>query len=366
MKKHEQQEPVNERSYPRYKSYMQSQRKHKLCHKRYPAYQSVVTKKKSTVYESKFGGIPYIPKGEKWIVCDKCQVEKVLILQLNIQELPEVSDKLKEWDFIQIFACMKPSETLLSEQYSEFKFPKIYEESIYNNYEQTKFSEIFYKIKEENRCYNILERDSDYDPFYHELIDGKNMFAGEPFNSYFDIKLVKKDKPPQKFSSPPWINGYNLYYDEEQKKVISSFYNNKRTYRWVEAHLDSQHVITSWKKVKDVECMYHGDSLNMCFTNYLGAFKEFDFLGLLSEDVIDKVEGLSIHYDDKHILDCPLCKKTLTLLFQFKASKGKYEYDKSFVSFNDKDVHCTSQLYALFYCENHPESMTCFGVFYDT
>jgi len=347
---------------------MKYQRNHKLCHKRYPAYQSVATKKKSTVYESKFGGIPYIPEGEKWVVCPRCQVEKVLILQLNIQELPEVSDKLKEWDFIQIFACMKPSETLLSEQYPDVhSSDRIYEESIYNNYEQTKFSEIFYKIKEENRCYNILERSPDYDPFYYELIDGKKMFAGEPFNNYFDIKLVKKDKPAQEFSSPPWIDGYNLHYDEEQKRVVSTFPNDERTYHWVEAHLNSQRVISSWKKVEDVECMYHSDRLNEICA-YDCVFEEFDFLGILSDEMIwNNLEGLSYYQEDnKHMLDCPLCEKPLALLFQFKASKGKYEYDKSFVSFNDKDFDCTSQLYALFYCENHPELMTCFGVFYDT
>jgi len=329
MNKNKQLQLKKQKEYQIYKGFMKKQRNHKLCHKRYSAYQSVVTKKKSTVYESKLGGIPYIPEGEKWVVCDKCQVEKVLILQLNIQELPKVSDKLKEWDFIQIFASMKPSKTLLSEQYSEFDFPNIYE--------KTKFSELFYKIKEENRCYNILERSPDYDPFYHELIDGKNMFAGEPFNSYFDIKLVKKDKPPQEFSSPPWINGYNLYYAEEQEKVTSSFYNDKRTYHWVEAHLNSQRVIGSWKKVEDVECMYHSDSLNeIC--SYSNIFERFDFLGILSNEMIwNNLEELSSYYDDKHILDCPLCEKPLTLLFQFAVSGYKFEYDKSFMFLNNED-----------------------------
>lgn len=84
------------------------------CHKKYPAYQSVMEKRKGTVYASKLGGIPYIPEGEKWVVCSKCNVEKVLILQLNIQELPEVSNELREWDFIQIFACMKPILFMIS------------------------------------------------------------------------------------------------------------------------------------------------------------------------------------------------------------------------------------------------------------
>ena len=76
---------------------------------------------------------------------------------------------------------------------------------------------------------------------------------------------------------------------------------------------------------------------------------------------MDKLENLS-YYKDKQILDCPLCEKPLTLLFQFKSSMDifKDKYDKSFVCLNNEDVCMYSQIYALFYYEKHPELMTCF------
>jgi len=49
MNKNKQQKLEKQKEYQMYKGFMKKQRNHKLCHKRYSAYQSVVTKKKSTV-----------------------------------------------------------------------------------------------------------------------------------------------------------------------------------------------------------------------------------------------------------------------------------------------------------------------------
>ncbi len=70
------------------------------CHKKVSTYRAISEVKKGTVYDSKLGGIPYIPEGESWVTCSKCKSEKVLLVQLNISELPEVSTALKEWDFV--------------------------------------------------------------------------------------------------------------------------------------------------------------------------------------------------------------------------------------------------------------------------
>ena len=326
------------------------------CHKKIPAYKGITEIRKGTPYESKMGGIPYIPKGEKWVICSKCKQEKVLILQLNIAELPDVSTSLREWDFVQTFACMKPSESLkdIEDEYSRFNYSmKI--NKMTDNFDKNLL----------NNCYNIAERDPRYS---NDKIDGKNMNPSEPFNLYFEMKLVKRDAPTQSFSCPPWIDGYNLYVDNENQRVHSTVYNDKRTYIWAEEQCFRERVITSWEKLDDMECRYHSETLDICSgisretTDLLGVFPSYWMRDWL--EPLARGNAYDSFYDDsndaiKEVMSCPCCNKSLTLLFQFSFTE---ENELILKSERKGDYN---HVYALFYCEDDPEVMSCQWVGYE-
>jgi len=335
-----------------YKEYERD--KDRSCHKKHHAYNAVVEKRKGTAYESKLGGIPYISEDDKWVTCSKCGVEKVLILQLNISELPDVSEKLREWDFIQVSACMNPSQILLQDEEGYDDYEKL-------NYkgEETKArdTEFFAKRLESNRCYNIIERTPYFEFAYDELADGKNMFVGEPFNNYFDIKLVKKDKSAQSFLAPPWMDGYGLY--KEGKKIVSNFHNDERDYSWVDGHYHFEKIMPSWTNLPDMKCELHYEHLEMC--SRYNSFGSSDLLGILPWDRLEDYEwSVENEEDDSEILKCPECEKSLTLLFQFKVSRE----DNKLQLISEEDAYVGYD-YALFYCEEHPEMMSCSFVYYD-
>ncbi len=353
----------------------------KRCHKKYATYKAHVEKKKGTPYDSKLGGIPYISDGDKWITCAKCNIEKVLILQLNINELPEVSSVLREWDFVQVFACMKPSDVLLEDEegYIDYEIAQYKGETNKDGY----LGEFFYKRIEAKRCYNIIERNPDNDPVFDEEVDGKSMHPIEPFNLYFDIRLVKKDKKATSFVYPPWVDGYNLFFNEQDKKVESTIYNEQRSYVWAEQHCFEEKIITKWEKLQDVECKRHFESLNMCSASeiYNG-----DLLSLLNRYWIEehslehmayvKLSELQKELDSEEfteteleewskketkvqqIMNCPCCDKPLTLLFQFSLS------DKNELILKSERDSWDNNVYALFYCEDEPEVMSCQWVGY--
>lgn len=56
-------------------------------------------------YDSKAGGIPYIPNDDYWPICPRCGGEQVLLLQLNLQQLPAIPSGLPSQGLIQVFAC---------------------------------------------------------------------------------------------------------------------------------------------------------------------------------------------------------------------------------------------------------------------
>jgi len=349
----------------------------KFCHKVYPTYKAHIENKKGTVYDSKLGGIPYIPEGKKWITCSKCKKEKVLILQLNINDLPDVSTALREYDFVQVFACMKPSEVLLEDEngYDDYSIAMYRGEQSKEGY----LGEFFYKRIEANRCYNIIERDTYYDNVFDERIDGKYINPIEPFNLYFDIQLVKKDKSAKSFPYPPWIDGYNLLINEKNKKVESNIYNDKRSYAWAEQHCFEEKIITKWEKLKDVECTHHFEDLNMCSSTWENS--DSDLLGLLNyywieerglghmayvklfefqeetkEKKITSKEMEELREKEKkiqQIMNCPCCDKPLTLLFQFSLSN-----EKKLILKSERDSW-NNNIYALFYCQDEPEVMSC-------
>lgn len=325
----------------------------KSCHKKYTAYKAQIEKKKGTVYNSKLGGIPYISEEKEWLTCSKCKKEKVLILQLNINELPDISGELREWDFVQVFACMKPSEVLLKDEEG-------YEDYITAKYKgEENLGEFFHKQIEANRCYNMIERDSHYDYAFNEKIDGKNMHPLEPFNLYFDIQLVKQDKPAKSFTYPLWIDGYNLFVNEQDKKVESNIYNDQRSYVWAEQHCFGEKIITAWKNLEEIECLYHFKDLNMCSES---ENSDSDLLGLLNSYWIEE-QGLADLASQKvsefQIMNCPYCAKPLTLLFQFSLSD-----EKELILKSERDSW-NNNVYALFYCEDEPEVMTCQWVGYE-
>ena len=357
-------------------------KKLKNCHKKYTAYKAHIEKKKGTPYDSKIGGIPYVSDGDKWIICTKCNREKVLILQLNINELPDVSSALREWDFVQVFACMRPSEVLLEDEegYTDYKTAQYKGEKNKDGY----LGEFFYKRIEANRCYNMIERDSHYDTCFDEEVDGKNMNPQDPFNLYFDIQLVKKDKKARSFVYPPWIDGYNLFVNTQDKKIESNIYNDQRSYVWAEQHCFEETIIIEWEKLRDVECERHFKNLNICSVS---ENSNSDLLGLLNSYWIEE-QGLEVmayfklselqeklkkeeatmekieEWREKEkkvqqIMNCPCCDKPLTLLFQFSLSE-----ENKLILKAERDSW-NNNVYALFYCENEPEIMSCQWVGYE-
>ena len=331
------------------------------CHKKVPTYKAISEVKKGTVYDSKLGGIPYIPEGEEWVTCPKCKSEKVLLVQLDISELPEVSKALKDWDFVQVYACMKPSDKLLEEE--EYFNDYVTANSRGENDHEGYLGEFFYARLEANRCYNIVERNSKYDFAFDERVDGKSIHPREPFNLYFDIQLVKKNKSARVFSVAPWVEKYNLYLNEEREKVHSHFYDDKRTYVWAEQQCFSEKIIDSWEKAKEVECYYHSEVLDMCSGNtsedLLGMADSYwmqeEFEIQVSEMVGDSYycKNEKEERDAKALVSCPCCNKPLTLLFQFAFSA-----DEGVCLKGERDSYDTNT-YALFYCEDDPEVMSC-------
>ncbi|NEQ23342.1 MAG: DUF1963 domain-containing protein [Microcoleus sp. SIO2G3] len=65
------------------------QLKQKLRHLRRSAWKSIVREGHGALTASKFGGTPWLKASERWPLCPNCNKPMHLILQLNLNELPE-------------------------------------------------------------------------------------------------------------------------------------------------------------------------------------------------------------------------------------------------------------------------------------
>ena len=300
-----------------------SYKEKKICHKKYTAYKAHIEKKKGTPYDSKIGGTPYLSEGKTWIKCSNCKTELVLALQLNIQELPEIPKGLENWDFVQIFTCMKPHDTK----------------------------------KEALNCFQL-------GGYY------SNGEEASLFNNSFQIELVKKEKNAQLFSYPLWLENYSLRYREEEQKAISLKYNDKNSYEWVDSHCSKEKVITSWSKM-EVECddqynfhrghiFYDGEGevekpFYACTTEDYGTF---DLLGIISDNELEN-RASRLGENPK----CLECGEYMTLLYQFTMFHDPFSnspsFDGEFDINSSDDWHRHVNTYALYYCEKHSELMSC-------
>jgi len=193
------------------------------------------------------------------------------------------------------------------------------------------------------------------------------------FNNSFQIELVKKENKAQSFEHPLWIESYLLRYIEEEHKAISLKHNDTNTYEWVDSHCSKEKVITSWSK-REVVCddrynfhkghiFYDGDEsnelkkpFNACTTKEYGTF---DLFGIISDnELVNRACGLGENPK------CLECSEYMTLLYQFTMFHDPFSDSPSFdgeFDINSSDDWNRSHVnsYALYYCEKHPELMSC-------
>jgi len=311
-----------------YSYILENRRDKRYCSKKYTAYKAHIEEKKGSVLDSKVGGIPYIHKDEKWITCQNCQTYMPLVLQLNIQELPEVPKGLEEWGFVQVYSCLFP----------------------------------YYAENESDKCYQL----GGYFREYGE--------EGKPFNRAFQIELKRDKKEAQSFSTPPWFEQYSLKYDEETEKISSLVRNDTRDIRWAESHLNKEKIIVSWSQ-EDARCTdsnphketsvidwenLQNDVLKprvACTTNGC----DFDLFGIVSSSELDnRAEG---HGENPK---CICCSEYMVLLFQFSMYSTRF-YKEGIIIEREFGIQSDGrqkgdrieEIYALYYCPEHPELMSC-------
>jgi uncharacterized protein YwqG len=84
----------------------------------------VVKKKKGSVLNSKFSGIPLLDENEVWPCCGSCQQEMQLFLQLNADELPTEARQAFGEGILQVFYCTNDELVCESECEAYFPFAK--------------------------------------------------------------------------------------------------------------------------------------------------------------------------------------------------------------------------------------------------
>ena len=67
------------------------------------AWRPIVESRAAKVAESKFGGVPYLGRDEEWPKCAGCRRPLQLLLQLDLQSLPESSVAHADHELLQLF-----------------------------------------------------------------------------------------------------------------------------------------------------------------------------------------------------------------------------------------------------------------------
>ena len=265
------------------------------CNKKYKTYKAYIEKKIGTPYDSKIGGIPYIDEAKGWKVCPNCSASMVLALQLNIKTLPETPKGLEEWDFIQVYTCMNPKGT--------------------------------------KECFQIAGY------FCNECEEMKS------FNRSFQIELINKKSSAIELEKPLWFDGYELEYNKEYKEKLHAY--------------SSEKVIVSWGQKEEISCVdgyyswwsihsndyYSSKKLDVCTTR-----EHTDLFGLISTN---ELENRALNVVDSYPY-CICCSKPMTLLYQFVWTREEFGLHSEIIGSGEYE-----NVYALFYCLEHPELMSC-------
>ena len=84
----------------------------KLGSYRRKSYIPEISEGEGTIFQSKFGGIPFQKDGEDWPICDSCGKPLQFFLQINVEELPYSLKKAQNLSdgLIQVFICTNDTE----------------------------------------------------------------------------------------------------------------------------------------------------------------------------------------------------------------------------------------------------------------
>jgi len=158
------------------------------------------------------------------------------------------------------------------------------------------------------------------------------------------VELIKKEKEAIEFESPLWIQGYRLEYSEASQHLLS---------------YASEKVIFTWSERENITCVdgsldwfsVHSNEefslkrLTVCTTG-----ENTDLFGLLSYNELDnRASGVVDSYPE-----CSCCLKPMVLLYQFVWNREEFRLHSQI-----RDGGYYENIYALFYCPEHPEMMIC-------
>ena len=264
------------------------------CLKSYKTYQAYGEEKRGTSYDSKLGGIPYIDEDKDWVgSCPNCNCQMVLLVQLNIQTLPEIPKGLEEWDFIQVYTCMNPNGG--------------------------------------KNCFQMggyHASSTDYD-------------ERKPFNRSFHIELVKKENQALELENPLWVDDYDFEDNEETKRLLA---------------YASENVIVSWGEKEELICADTGSSDDIHCNEYFSLKRVDVCVTGKYTDLFGLLDGYDFDNRNGGIVDnYPYCHfQPMTILYQFIWTEEKL----SLHSDATRD-YPYENVYALFYCPEHPELMSC-------
>lgn len=341
-------------------------------------------------YGSKYFGMAFIPEGEFWPVCENCQREMVLVLQLHGKDLPETPDGfLAKGEMLQVFTC-----AYVDTQSSDEYWNKSTGKPIVH---QTEQKYCFHGIgapvsKHVERETQPARLDSDVlrkeyvqickDDRIHtgsEYWVTENYFPpyfGDSFSPlhFFTRVINVEGQQPKNYKQLPWIEAY--HFDLKDDILVDKFPENEAISQelldWTYYFINDRqfflsllskkaYQITNWEKLsykcgKSLAlhelfngCFSFGDDVPACSNKQNENYRQLDYLGALTMD--------RFSFFDRDELgrypNCDCCNEPMTLLFSFPTSDIFNNENDTYVSGWGSDYF--TPLQGLFYCRNSGE-----------
>nr|WP_322720914.1 DUF1963 domain-containing protein [Nostoc sp. ChiQUE02]MDZ8234003.1 DUF1963 domain-containing protein [Nostoc sp. ChiQUE02] len=256
--------------------------KNKLNDLRRQAWKAIFQDGESALNASKTSGKVWFSPEETWPVCPNCQKPMRLVLQLNLQELPESLEKKFGSGLLQLFCCESDFE-IKTDRFT-LKEPMADNSSIYLTVYEDEFDQTIIETSELSEEKSELVFDNSK-PILEELTEICWMQACKAFSTSQVIRIVQPTGQVNDVSVPEMENTFPT------KAVVS------------------------WEEIEDYPCPDEAEQYGILLSDKDKASSEF----ILLNNVGDKLAGWPCWAQNIDYPKCPLCNQKMDqFIFQLE------------------------------------------------